>query len=49
MDLSKIESKLKSGKYQNPTQFHQDVIKIFHNSYLFNHTNEDFVKLTAEF
>lgn len=49
MDLSTIESKLKSGKYQNPIQFHQDVIKIFHNSYLFNSANEDFVKLTAEF
>jgi len=36
MDLSTIELKLKGGKYQTPAQFHQDVIKIFHNSYLFN-------------
>jgi len=49
MDLSTIEAKLKSCKYQNPSQFHNDVIKIFHNSYLFNESNEDFVKITTEF
>jgi len=49
MDLSTIESKLKSGKYQTPSQFHQDIIKIFQNSYSFNSVNEDFIKLTAEF
>ncbi len=49
MDLSTIEGKLKGGKYATPAQFHQDVIKIFHNSYLFNEANEDFVKLTNEF
>ena len=49
MDLTTIESKLKSGKYQNPAQFHLDVVKIFNNSYLFNGANEDFIKLTNEF
>jgi hypothetical protein len=49
MDLSTIEVKLKGGKYSAVTQFNADVIKIFHNSYLFNKENEDFVKLTNEF
>lgn len=49
MDLSTVESKLKSGKYQNPAQFHSDVTKIFNNSYAFNYINEDFIKLTSEF
>jgi hypothetical protein len=48
MDLTTIENKLKSGKYQTPAQFHADVVKIFHNSYLFNAPNEDFVKITNE-
>ena len=48
MDLSTIEAKLKGGKYQNPSQFHSDVVKIFHNSYLFNEVNEDFIKITGE-
>lgn len=48
MDLSTIEAKLKNGKYQNPSQFHNDVIKIFYNSYLFNEANEDFIKVTSE-
>jgi hypothetical protein len=49
MDFSTIDAKLKGGKYQTPAQFHNDVIKIFYNSYLFNEANEDFVKLTVEF
>lgn len=36
MDFSTIEMNLKSGIYQSPTQFHQDVLKIFNNSYVFN-------------
>lgn len=48
MDFSTIESKLRSGKYQNPSQFHQDVLKIFHNSYTFNQASEDFIKITVE-
>lgn len=46
MDFSTIELKLKQGKYQTTLQFHNDVIKIFNNSYLFNGANEDFIKLT---
>lgn len=49
MDLQTIEGKLRSGRYSTPQQFHQDVIKIFHNSYLFNAANEDFIKITNEF
>ena len=48
MDFSTIESKLKQGKYQTAAQFHADVVRIFHNSYLFNGNNEDFVKITTE-
>jgi bromodomain-containing factor 1 len=36
MDFSTIEVNLKSGYYQTPAQFHQDVMKIFNNSYIFN-------------
>lgn len=36
MDFSTIEVNLKSGYYQTPGQFHQDVMKIFNNSYIFN-------------
>lgn len=46
MDLSTVESKLKGGKYQSPAQFHQDIVKIFHNSYTFNEAYEEFIKLT---
>ncbi len=49
MDLQTIECKLRSGRYTTPLQFHQDVLKIFHNSYLFNAANEDFIKITNEF
>lgn len=48
MDFSTIESKLKGGKYQNNTQFHEDVLKIFNNSYIFNQGTEDFIKVTME-
>lgn len=49
MDLTTIETKLKSGKYTVPAQFHADVVRIFNNSYLFNAPNEDFIKITNEF
>ena len=49
MDLSTLEANLKSGQIKTPAQFHNDVIKIFHNSYLFNSTYEDFIKITHEF
>ena len=46
MDLSTLEGNLKSGMYMTAAHFHQDVQKIFHNSYLFNSTYEDFIKIT---
>lgn len=49
MDLTTMEKKLKAGKYQTPAQFHSEVVKIIHNSYLFNEINEDFKKITQEF
>jgi len=39
MDLQTMDNKLKAGKYQNPAQFHADVVKIISNSYLFNELN----------
>ena len=49
MDLSTIESNMKSGVYNSSTQFHADISKIIKNSYMFNKNNIEFCKLTAEF
>ena len=49
MDLLTLQLNTKSGVYSTPGQFHQDVQKIFHNSYLFNATYEEFIKLTHQF
>ena len=49
MDLSTVEEKLREGRYETPAHFHADIIKILNNSYLFNQSNEDFLKVTSEF
>lgn len=49
MDLSTIENNLRTNQYMTPTQFHADVSKIITNSYIFNSTDIEITKLTAEF
>lgn len=49
MDLTNIESKLKSEKYNDFLEFQADVLKIIENSYRFNEANEEFLKITSEF
>lgn len=49
MDLQTIENKLKLRIYNVATQFHDDISKIFRNSYTFNKDNESFIKITSDF
>jgi hypothetical protein len=48
MDLSTLERNLKSGMYHTSQQFHQDVVKIFNNSYIFNEAYDEFIKITQD-
>ena len=48
MDFSTVEANLKAGVYQQPQHFHNDIAKIFRNSYLFNASYEEFIKITHE-
>lgn len=49
MDLSTIENNLRTNQYVTPTQFHADVAKIINNSYTFNQTNPEFIRITSDF
>lgn len=49
MDLQTVEQNIKTKVYSTATQFHSDIKKIIKNSYDFNKSNEDFMKLTGQF
>ena len=49
MDLTQIENKLRGGVYATGAQFHADISKIISNSYTFNLSNPEFIKLTSDF
>lgn len=48
MDFYTIERNLKAGEYQNASQFHADVNKIWYNSYGYNEKSSKIYKLTIE-
>lgn len=48
MDLSTIESHLRSGDYHSPNQFYADLDKIWYNSYSYNDKSSRIYKSTVE-
>ena len=49
MDLSTVETNLRTAIYSSSTQFHADINKIIRNSFIFNQGNQQFMKLTGDF
>ena len=49
MDLKTVGNNIREGKYLTITQFYADIELMIKNSYLFNKSNPDFIKLTEDF